>query len=105
MIHPAQTSDSKHAVRGPQPLQAVTEELRDVPAAKRVSPAASLDALLQFERLLADLSAALVNLPADQVDARIEEAQRRLVEFLGVDRCSFGEFSDGKKELRVTHSY
>ena len=64
-----------------------------------------LDEQYRFEKLLVDLSAGYVNLPADQVDAQIEETQRRLVEFLGVDRCSFGEFSDEKKELRVTHSY
>jgi PAS domain S-box-containing protein len=105
MSHPARTSGNQLAVHEPQSGQAVMEESRDAPTAKRCSLATPLDALLRFERLLAELSAAFVNLPADQVDAQIEKTQRRLVEFLGVDRCSFGEFSDEKKELRVTHSY
>jgi transcriptional regulator with GAF, ATPase, and Fis domain len=105
MSHSAQTSDHQRAVHETQRLQARREELRDALTAKRGSPATPLDALLRFERLLAELSAAFVNLPADQVDAQIEETQRRLVESLSVDRCSFGEFSDTKKELQVTHSY
>ncbi len=105
MSHPAQTSDNELAVHEPQRFRARTEELRDALTGKRGSLATPMDALLRFERLRAELSAAFVNLPADQVDAQIEETQRRLVEFLGVDRCSFGEFSDEKKELRVTHSY
>jgi PAS domain S-box-containing protein len=105
MSHPAKTSDNQLAVHEPQRLQARTEELRDALTGKRCSPTNPLDALLRFERLRAELSAAFVNLPADQVDAQIEETQRRLVEFLGVDQCSFDEFSDEKKELRITHSY
>ncbi len=38
---------------------------------------------LTFEMLIADLSAAFVNVPADQVDAEINAAQRRLVECVG----------------------
>jgi PAS domain S-box-containing protein len=72
---------------------------------RRARPPEWLDEQYRFEKLLVDLSAGYVNLPADQVDAQIEETQRRLVEFLGVDRCSFGEFAEEKKELRVTHSY
>ena len=60
---------------------------------------------LRFERLLTDLSATFVNVPADQVDAQIEDALRRLVEFLGVERGSLAEFDDGGGSLNVTHCY
>jgi hypothetical protein len=40
------------------------------------------DDRLQFESLVADVSARFVNLPADQVDAEIEAAQRQIVEAL-----------------------
>src|SRR5688572_7869411 len=58
---------------------------------------------LRFEALLVDLSAAFVNLPADAVDSQIEYALERLVRFLDVDRSSFGELSDDKRGMRVTH--
>jgi PAS domain S-box-containing protein len=64
-----------------------------------------LDERLRFEALLVDLSAAFAGLPADEVDAYIEQAQRELVEFLGVERSSFAEYVEGKQLFRVTHSY
>src|SRR5262249_58478245 len=64
-----------------------------------------LDERLRFEALLADLSAAFVGLPAEEVDAYVERAQRRLVEFLGVDRSSFAEYVEGRRHFRVTHAY
>lgn len=41
---------------------------------------ATVDDRLHFESLVADVSARFVNLPADQVDAEIEAAQRQIVE-------------------------
>jgi hypothetical protein len=49
-------------------------------------PSPDLEAALQSERLLAELSARFVNLPADQVDREIETAQRRICEALDIDR-------------------
>ena len=49
-------------------------------AAAPASPAA--DGRLHFESLVADVAARFVNLPADQVDAEIEAAQRQIVEAL-----------------------
>jgi transcriptional regulator with GAF, ATPase, and Fis domain len=52
---------------------------------------------LQFETLIADLAAQFVNLESDRVDSAIEEAQRRLVEALDLDRSSLFEFGpDGR---------
>jgi len=43
---------------------------------------------LKFETLIADLSARFINVPADQVGAEIQNAQRRIVEALDLDRSS-----------------
>lgn len=69
-------------------------------------PAATpLDERLRFETLLADLSATFVNLPADEIDTRIEWSLRRITEFLDIDRSSFGEYLAESRQFLVTHSY
>jgi formate hydrogenlyase transcriptional activator len=55
---------------------------------------ASVDELLAFERMLADLSARFANVPAEQVEFEIQVAQTILRQFLGFDRSTFGEFQD-----------
>jgi signal transduction histidine kinase len=60
---------------------------------------------LRFEALLAELSAAFVNLPAHQIDTQIEAAVRRLVEFLGIDRGGLAEWLVDRDQLVITHSY
>ncbi len=64
-----------------------------------------LEERLRFERLLADLSAAFVNAAADLVDAQIEHALERLVNFLGVERGNCGQISDDSNDILVTHSF
>src|SRR4051794_15583392 len=64
-----------------------------------------LEERLRFERLLTDLSATFVNVAADLVDAQIEHALERLVDFLGIERSSFGQISEDDKAILVTHSY
>ncbi|NCA71062.1 MAG: GAF domain-containing protein [Sphingobacteriia bacterium] len=60
----------------------------------------SLAERLAFEQLLGDLSAHFADLPADRVVDEIVGALRRLLEFLGFDRCSFAEkLSDGRFEI------
>jgi formate hydrogenlyase transcriptional activator len=53
---------------------------------------ASVEELLTFERMLADLSARFANISAEKVEFEIQLAQTILRQFLGFDRCSFGEF-------------
>ncbi len=60
---------------------------------------------LQFETLLSEVSSAFVNVSAREVDSQIEGSLRRIVEFLGLDRCGLGEVSGDRKEILVTHSY
>ena len=47
-----------------------------------------LEERLKFETLLAELSVRFVNLPADRIDGEIQDAQRRICEFLDLDRSS-----------------
>lgn len=57
----------------------------------------SLEELLTFERLLADLSARFANVSGDRIEPEIESALKQLLEFLGYDRSNFGEFAaDGR---------
>ena len=49
----------------------------------------SLEELLEFERLLFELSVRFANVPADRVVAAIESALMQLVRFLGFDRSAF----------------
>jgi formate hydrogenlyase transcriptional activator len=54
---------------------------------------ASAEDLLAFERMLADLSARFANVSVEKVEFEIQLAQTVLRQFLGFDRCSFGEFN------------
>ena len=70
------------------------------------SIAAELGEQLKYERLLADISASFVNLPADQIDGNIENAQRRICECLGVDHASLWQTSQNESGvLLLTHVY
>ena len=51
---------------------------------------------LHFETLLTDIAARFVNLPIERIDAAIIESQRRLCDFLGVDRCVLWQFEAEK---------
>ncbi|MBN2450302.1 MAG: sigma 54-interacting transcriptional regulator [Lentisphaeria bacterium] len=59
---------------------------------------------LEFETLLADISARFVRLPGDQVDSQISAAERRICEFLGLDVATLWQVSpDHPGSLRMTH--
>jgi formate hydrogenlyase transcriptional activator len=63
-----------------------------------------LEERLRFETLLAELSAHFVNLPADQIDSEIEDAQRRICELLDVDRSTLWQVCEGEPgTLLLTH--
>jgi PAS domain S-box-containing protein len=63
-----------------------------------------LEAEVRFERLISELSNHFIDLPADRVDAGIDETLTRLANYLAVDRVSIFEFTIDKKELVLTHS-
>jgi formate hydrogenlyase transcriptional activator len=65
-----------------------------------------LEERLRFETLLADISARFVNLPADQIDNEIEEAQRNVCQCLGMDLSSLWQFSaENPPLLTLSHLY
>ena len=71
--------------------------------ANKRTPAA-LDAILRFERMLGELSARFINLPAADVDEAISDALVRIAELLGVDRIQVIRFPAQGDDAFVTHS-
>jgi len=66
----------------------------------------SLQERLQFEMLLADISARFVNLPSDRIDGEIEDAQHRICECLGLDLSALWQWSVEDPELlTMSHIY
>ncbi len=64
----------------------------------------ALEERLRFETLLAEISSRFVNVPADQIDGEIEGAQRRICQFLNLDRSSLGQVTEGEPGvLPLTH--
>src|SRR5947199_7641920 len=83
--------------------QSVTDsrsELATIPRAVPDSPV--VGELLAFERMLADLSARMANVPPDCVEAEIQAAQVVLRQFLGFDRSTFAEFQDDSSLVVVS---
>jgi PAS domain S-box-containing protein len=59
---------------------------------------------LRFETLLSEISARFINLPADRIDSEIESFQRRICEFLDLDRLSLWQAYEGNlRTLHLTH--
>jgi hypothetical protein len=63
----------------------------------------NLNDRLEFERLLAELSAKFVNLSVEQIDQAIEEAQHGIADVLGLDRGILFQLSDDKADVISTH--
>ncbi len=69
-----------------------------------VAPVAQLEASLKFERLLAEVSARFVNVPADRLDSEIEAALLQVCQALAVDRAGVWQVSpDSPDKLALTH--
>jgi transcriptional regulator with GAF, ATPase, and Fis domain len=60
---------------------------------------------LLFEALLSDLSAAFINVPISEVDGKIEQGLKKIVDFLGFERSSIWQFVPEDNHLHLTHSY
>jgi formate hydrogenlyase transcriptional activator len=58
-----------------------------------------------FEDLLTDLAASFVNVSSKALDGLIEEALRRMVLFLGVDRSTLGRYDKTPGQVVITHSW
>lgn len=77
-----------------------------VPRKKGQAGMADYEERLSFETLLADLSSHFINLPSEQVDDAIENAQRRVCECLGLDLSVLWQW-EGEEAgtLVLTHYY
>jgi hypothetical protein len=74
--------------------------------ARTRSPRLDLEERLQFELLIADLSSEFVNLSSCDVDRKIEDAQRRVCECLGLDLSALWQWSpETPSVLTLTHVY
>lgn len=81
----------------------VKEDLRKESEHRRQAEE-SLTEQLRFERVLAEIVARFVSLPADQVDSAIEEAQRKICDCLGLDRSTLWKASSpGSPITPLTH--
>jgi formate hydrogenlyase transcriptional activator len=86
-------------------LSSVNEQLRGE-ISRREQFEETLEGRLRFERLLAEISARFVNLPADQIDGEIEDAQHRICELLDLDRSSLFQVPEGEPgTLLLTHMH
>ena len=75
------------------------------PRARAGQAAPGLTARFRFEALLAELSAAFVNVAAGEVDREIVRWLQRIVEFLGIDRSTVFQPAGERDDLRPTHSW
>lgn len=67
-------------------------------------PQAEPDKQLRFEALLVEISTLFINLPVDRIDSEIQVAQRRVCEFLDLDRSSLFQVPEEDYEtLLLTH--
>ncbi|BBO74845.1 hypothetical protein DSCW_22620 [Desulfosarcina widdelii] len=90
----------------PEPIVARLQLIAQIfaNALARKQAGEQLASFRRFEDLVADISAQFVNLRADQIDAEIEDAQRRICECLDVDLSSLWQWLDEKQEsLVLTH--
>ncbi len=61
---------------------------------------------MQFEMLLSEISARFVNLPSEQVESEIQDAQKRICNALNFDRSSMWQISKpNRNDLPLTHMY
>ena len=73
---------------------------------QRVQAQEALEDRLRFETLLTDISTRFVDLPADQIDGEIEDAQRRVCECLGLEMSALWQRSVPAPDfVTLTHLY
>ncbi len=78
--------------------------IRDITDYRRLAEEQAEDA--RFGTLISHVSSNFVNLPASEVDDAIEEAQRRICEFIGLDLSALWQpVEDTPGDYRLTHHY
>ena len=74
-------------------------------AAAPASAPVSVHDLLRFERLLSDLSARFIALPAQEIDGAIHDSLARVVSALGIDRSTLSRIFPMSGRIEVSHSF
>lgn len=64
---------------------------------------AELEARLRFETLIAKTSSHFINLPAEEIDAHIQQVLGQVATFLGFNLAAITQFSEQSSGLEVTH--
>ena len=82
----------------------VSSVIRDVSDSK-CSQELAIAEQLKFETALGELLTTFINLSPSQLDAQIIEAQKRICETLGLDRCALGQATGEGDDLIITHSW
>ncbi len=67
-------------------------------------PVTAADSALEFERLLADIAASFIDLPIGRIDEAFDDALRRTIVTLGVDRCTLSIADPRTGQFRSLHS-
>jgi len=60
---------------------------------------------MQFERQLAELSALFVNIPAEEINQKVEDMLRQMGEILGLERTDIAQINEDRGQLQFTHSW
>ncbi len=68
-------------------------------------PDTELEALLEFERMLTDLSSRFVHLLPAHVDAEIVSSMQQMCEVIGLDRCSLAKYDESSGQFHITHRW
>jgi PAS domain S-box-containing protein len=72
--------------------------------AERNRSGKALNDRLEFERLVSEFSAGLVNLPLDKVDEQVGKALQKVLVAMDLDRCSVFQHFSEQHCCRITHS-
>ena len=67
------------------------------------SDSSALEDRVRFEAVISDIASRFLNLDSDLIDGSIEDAQRRLVEVLDIDRSALFQFGDDGSDVVLTH--
>ncbi len=77
--------------------------MHDSPSNDSAEHGESLAEQLQFERLLAELSAAFVNIPGERLDSELHTWLERIGKQLDVDLCTIWQAAEDGENFNVTH--
>ncbi len=83
--------------------QIIYSFLRDVTELKKARK--KLEEQLEFEGLVSEFSAALINVKIDNIKNELNVWMERFARFLNIDKCSLGEFEDDYRLYRFICNY